>query len=52
MTTEPDSTDPHDVAADDQAARVLEEADVPAGSPAAGVVDEDLADPPEPSEPG
>jgi hypothetical protein len=39
-------SDPHDRPDD------LDEDEVPAESPAAGVVDEDRDDPPEPSEPG
>lgn len=56
MASEPDTPDPQHVAANDHAMRVAAERDephdVPPASPAAGVVDDDLDDPPEPSEPG
>jgi hypothetical protein len=45
MAPTPEPTDPDDDVA-------AEEQEVPAESPAAGVVDDDLEDPPEPSEPG
>lgn len=47
MAPEPEPAHPHDIDADEAT-----EEGVPPESPAAGVVDEDLDDPPEPSEPG
>lgn len=45
-------SDPHDTAPDQPEADDERAEEVPPDAPAAGVVDQDLDDPPEPSEPG